>query len=436
MQGERVRGGTGADTWVRVAVWISVALCANLLFAPWFSLPELEYQGLDGNFTLWNVEQSVGLAQRLYLVVNPQVLQLDETTWGLIWATRVSAAVAAVGMLVCAGWMVVGKKRATWPGRMAAVVSLLPVMGAVGVWIRMNEMVNASMGVENTFWTSTAFSHMQLTGFACMHAVASVLLMAGVGKMLDTQRLEYGASPMTRHGRGKRTRLAAVIILCGIPLLIAFGLVFLKGRSYYFISLCIILLAMLPFAAAFEDRTPQAREIVLIASLVVIATAGRAVFFMLPHFKPVTALVIVAGIGVGAEAGFLTGAMTGFVSNFLFGQGPWTPWQMFAFGIIGFLAGLLFSKAEERGRVNLGLVCVFGGLATLVIYGGIMDTCTALSVLEGLTWESMLACYVAGVPVNMTHSIATVLFLALDAKPMLKKIRRLRKKYGMLPTES
>ena len=84
----------------------------------------------------------------------------------------------------------------------------------------------------------------------------------------------------------------------------------------------------------FEDRKPQAREVLLIAVMAAIAVVGRMAFFMLPQFKPVTAIVIITGISLGAEAGFLTGAVAGFVSNFFFGQGPWTPWQMFAFGII------------------------------------------------------------------------------------------------------
>ena len=75
---------------------------------------------------------------------------------------------------------------------------------------------------------------------------------------------------------------------------------------------------------------------------------------------------------------------------------------------------------------------MYGFLATVVIYGLLLDTSTALSVLEGLTWQSVLACYVAGVPVNITHGVSTVVFLLLCAKPMLKKIRRMRKKYGLL----
>ena len=90
---------------------------------------------------------------------------------------------------------------------------------------------------------------------------------------------------------------------------------------------------MLPFFFLFENRRPQARELVVIAVLCAIGVAGRAAFFMVPQFKPVAAVVILAGVCFGAESGFLVGAMTAFVSNFFFGQGPWTPWQMFAFGL-------------------------------------------------------------------------------------------------------
>ena len=102
---------------------------------------------------------------------------------------------------------------------------------------------------------------------------------------------------------------------------------------------------MLPFLLVFEGRRPKARELVTIAVLCAIGIAGRGLFFMLPQFKPVLALTIIAGVAFGGEVGFLVGAMTMLTSNMIFGQGPWTPWQMFAMGIIGFLAGVLFKKA-------------------------------------------------------------------------------------------
>lgn len=431
MYAKQVKMGTGADSWVMAAVWLCVAMAANAAFAPWFSIPELAYQGLTDQFTLWRAGESVELARQLYLVQAPQLLTLDGGTLAWLRATQLAAGLSIPVLLLAAGLAWRQKKGATAAVRLSALLALLSVAGAAVVLVRLSEILNAALGQGNTFWDLTVFSHMQLTGFACGQGAAGLALLLGAGRLLNTQRVELDSVPTVR-GMGRRTRLAAGVILVFVPLLIAFGIVFLKGRSYYFISICVIVAAMLPFFAAFEDRRPQARELVLISSLVVIATAGRAVFFMLPHFKPVTALVIVAGIGLGAEAGFLTGAMTGFVSNFFFGQGPWTPWQMFAFGVIGFLAGLLFEKRMRRENLPLVGVCVYGFLATVVIYGLLLDTSTALSVLEGLTWQSVLACYVAGVPVNITHGISTVVFLLLCAKPMLKKIRRMRKKYGLL----
>ena len=130
--------------------------------------------------------------------------------------------------------------------------------------------------------------------------------------------------PIDREDRrvGRRTWTAIVLILVAIPLVIFFGIFFLNDRSNVFIGICIICLAMLPFAMIFENRKPQARELLVIAVMAAIAVAGRMAFFMIPQFKPVCAVVIIAGIGLGAEAGFLTGAVSGFVSNFFFGQGP------------------------------------------------------------------------------------------------------------------
>lgn len=432
MYTDKVKTGTGADSWVMAAVWLCLLMAANAAFAPWFSIPELAYQGLTHRFSLWRVGESVELARRLYLVQAPDCLVLDGGTAAWLQVTQLMAGLSIPALLLAALLAWRRKGSATVPVRLAALLALISTAGAAVGLVRLNGILNAAMGQPNTFWNQTVFSHMQLTGFACGQGAAGLALLVGAGRLLNTQRAELAASP-TARGMGHRTRLAAVVILVLIPLLIAFGIVFLKGRSYYFISICVIVAAMLPFFAAFEDRRPQARELVLISALVVIATAGRAVFFMLPHFKPVTALVIVAGIGLGAEAGFLTGAMTGFVSNFFFGQGPWTPWQMFAFGVIGFLAGLLFEKRALQGKVPLAGVCLFGFLATVVIYGLLLDTSTALSVLDGLTWQSALACYVAGVPVNVTHGVSTVVFLLVCARPMLKKILRMRKKYGLLP---
>ncbi|MDR0852342.1 MAG: ECF transporter S component [Clostridiales Family XIII bacterium] len=228
----------------------------------------------------------------------------------------------------------------------------------------------------------------------------------------------------------KRTIVAAVMILFCIPLTIAIGILFLNDRSYYPISLMIILFATLPFAMVFESRKPQARELVIIAVLVAIAVAGRTAFFMVPQVKPVIAIVIIAGVSLGAESGFIVGALTGFVSNFIFGQGPWTPWQMFAFGIIGFLAGLLFSKGILSGK-TLPL-SIFGGLAAFMIYGLLLDTAAVMMFTSTWTKASILSTYMLGVPFNLIHGASTILFLLILSRPMTEKLTRIKKKYGLV----
>ena len=109
----------------------------------------------------------------------------------------------------------------------------------------------------------------------------------------------------------------------------------------------------------------------VISVLAAIGVAGRAAFFMVPSFKPVAAIVILTGISFGGEAGFLVGSLTMLISNMFMGQGPWTPWQMFAFGMIGFLAGILYQKGILKAR-KFDL-CIYGFLSVFLIYGGIMN---------------------------------------------------------------
>ena len=228
----------------------------------------------------------------------------------------------------------------------------------------------------------------------------------------------------------RRTFVSAILILLVIPVTILFGVFFLDDRKYYFISLLIIIYTMIPFIMIFERREPQVRELVLIAVLTAIAVAGRGAFFMVPQFKPVVAIVIITGVSLGAESGFLVGALTGFVSNFFFGQGPWTPWQMFCFGIIGFLAGILFQKGILK-KTKLSL-CVYGGLSTFFIYGGIIDIGSLLMFTSHFSWKALLATYISGFWFNIVHAIATVFFLYILSQPMLEKLDRIKTKYGLI----
>ncbi|GMG95195.1 ECF transporter S component [Tepidimicrobium xylanilyticum] len=242
---------------------------------------------------------------------------------------------------------------------------------------------------------------------------------------------------MQRRIKGRhlnhRNVVSVLLIIFVIPATILFGIFYLKDRKYYFISLVIVLYTMLPFFMIFENRNPKVREIVIIAVLSAIAVAGRAAFFMLPQFKPVVAIVIITGVTLGAESGFLVGAIAGFVSNFFFGQGPWTPWQMFCFGIIGFLAGILFQKGLlKRDRLSL---CIFGGLSTFFIYGGIINIGSLLIFTPKFSLRALVATYISGFWFDLAHSIATVVFLFVLSQPMIEKIDRVKIKYGIMDKE-
>lgn len=129
----------------------------------------------------------------------------------------------------------------------------------------------------------------------------------------------------------KRSHIASLgVFLLLIPLTLFLG-TRLPGRSYYITGTLIIIELMLPFFMAFEGRRPQARELVVIAVLCALAIAGRVVI-PLPNFKAIFAIIMIAGIAFGPEAGFMVGAISAFASNFFYGQGPYTPWQMMAYG--------------------------------------------------------------------------------------------------------
>lgn len=227
-----------------------------------------------------------------------------------------------------------------------------------------------------------------------------------------------------------KDNISYFIIFLLIPLTIFLGTKFFGNRKYYFISMIVILLTMIPFFMAFEKRKPSSREIVLIAVLASLGIAGRAAFFMLAQFKPVIAIVIISGVTLGGEVGFLVGALIAFASNFYFGQGPWTPWQMFGFGIIGFLAGILYNKGFlKKNKLSL---CVFGGLSTFVIYGLIMNLASVVMITDKITFKAYLASILAGIPMDLMHSASTVFFLFVLARPMIEKIERVQTKYGLI----
>lgn len=227
-----------------------------------------------------------------------------------------------------------------------------------------------------------------------------------------------------------RMKVAAFIIFFLIPCTMYISLKYLGDRKYYFVSLLMILYTMFPFFMIFEKREPKARELILLAVMVSLAVAGRGALYFLPHVKPVIAIVIISGLGFGAEAGFLVGAMSAFVSNFFFGQGPWTPWQMFTYGLIGFVAGVFFQK--KLLPHNKASISIFGFLSILCIFGPILNPASALMAQGYVDIPSIKRYMLSGLPVDLIHGSATAVFLWFLSEPMLEKIERVRIKYGLL----
>lgn len=425
---------TGLDTWAMLPIFSCVFIGAASLFLPCFSIPALKHGRFPTTYTIWQITDCVkNILQSL-----DEVRFTDGEVEGIYYFMTASQimAVLTAALMGMAVFMAYRKRQKSIPYmRMSfAFASLLSILLFVGVMFG-NCILNTKMGVTNDFFHLTAGSYMQLTPFPYGQFILSIGMCIGVKRLLSVE--DENPVYVERRVRadkkmGKRTKISILLILFVIPFLIFFGIFFLNDRSESFIALCIIGASMIPFAMVFEDRKPQARELLLIAVMAGIAVVGRMAFFMFPQFKPVSAIVIITGISLGAEAGFLTGAVAGFVSNFFFGQGPWTPWQMFAFGIIGFLAGILFRGKREKYGQNRFLLCCYGGIATLVIYGVLMDTSSVTMFLGNFNWKAFLAVYVSGFPFNVLHGISTVVFLFFLAKPMERKLERIKKKYGIL----
>ena len=238
--------------------------------------------------------------------------------------------------------------------------------------------------------------------------------------------------------RRRKSVLCTILCLC---ILIPGTLILgsrLRGRWYYLTATLMVVEAMIPFFFTFESRKPQARELVTVGVLAALAAVSRGAFAFIPHFKPIVAIVMIAGIAYGGEVGFLTGAISAFASNFFFGQGPFTPWQLLSYGLGGFLAGVIFHRSWGKwgDRKSFPVILgVFGFFAVILLVGPLLDVCSLFTMSSQLSWSFAVACLTAGFPVNLAHGISTAVTLLLLGKPLLSKLKRLQIKYGIWDQE-
>lgn len=219
-----------------------------------------------------------------------------------------------------------------------------------------------------------------------------------------------------------RNTVKIIVPFVLMPLLVIFGAVIFDGKRYLIISVGAALLALLLFAAGYEKKPVGSRRMVITAVMTALSIAGR----FIPFFKPVTAITVITAIHLGGEAGFLVGALSALLSNFYFGQGPWTPFQMLAWGMTGLIAGFLANPIKR----HKWLLLVYGVLAGIV-YSLIMDIWTVLWYDGSFHTELYLTAVITALPHTIMYSVSNFIFLWFMAKPFGEKLERIKIKYGI-----
>ena len=288
---------------------------------------------------------------------------------------------------------------------------------------------------------------------------------------------------------GAYARIAAEIVAIAATPAVLAACAIANFDQTALLTLVVVLASMGIFFASYEASRPRLRDIMPTVVLAALAAAGRILFAPIPDFKPVSAIAIIAGVAFGRKSGFMVGALAALASNFFFGQGPWTPWQMYAWGLVGYGAGLLAMvpakrrAAESRGScrarsgeapgVTCGLLCsvspdgetesaallpnkactdkenrayaarrlidahpiivyAYGFLACLG-YGFILNAWSILSFFHAQAsgWAGVLAVYATAMPFDIVHGVATVVFLLALYGPWRRKLERVRRKFGL-----
>lgn len=231
--------------------------------------------------------------------------------------------------------------------------------------------------------------------------------------------------------------ISTVVILILSLLGITLWMFLFDRVNFYVICAVMLVLSMLPFFIGFERRRMTAAEISLIATLIALAVASRAVFYLIPQVKPIGAVVIVSAACLGAEKGYVIGAFSAFISNFIFGQGYWTPFQMAALGAVGLISGLLFYKPLFLNKFDLKgikfriLLSLVGFVLTFALYGAIVDLSTIFFTYGNKpTLSGILSIYASGAPFSLVFGAATAVFLFLFGESFIRKIKRVTLKFN------
>lgn len=210
-----------------------------------------------------------------------------------------------------------------------------------------------------------------------------------------------------------------------IPAILIVNVCFLSQTSYNLVSIAIVFVCMTPFFVGFERKKHTSRELMVIAVMTAISVFGRVIFYVVPGFKPITAIIIITAIYLGSECGFMTGALSAIVSNIFFGQGPWTPFQMFSWGLLGYITGILAKFGIMKFKIAQLLMAVFGG----VIFSLVMDIYTVVSTTGTISFKAYGAVVLSSLPWMIVYAFSNVVFILVLNKPIGDKLKRLKEKF-------
>ena len=228
--------------------------------------------------------------------------------------------------------------------------------------------------------------------------------------------------------RKNRTLISGLLFLIMFVLL---GLNYIWEESYLWLSFGLVILAIILFLVRFETKKVEPRELVLLAVLAAIAAVGRIPFASLPSIQPTTFVIIMSGYVFGAESGFVIGAVAALASNMIMGQGPWTPWQMVSWGLVGLTAGLLRNTAFMKRRWGQVLFGVIWGY----LFGWIMNLWGFIALIQSggaESWKAFVVYMACSATFDTFHAISNVFFLVVFGGVWIKILSRFKRKYGLL----
>ena len=229
-----------------------------------------------------------------------------------------------------------------------------------------------------------------------------------------------------------------ILVLAAVPAVLV-----ISAATHYeqasILTLVVCIGSLFIFFLGYERSKPPVRLIMPVVVLGSLAAAGRVLFAAFADFKPVTAICVIAGAVFGRYTGFMVGAFAALVSNIFFGQGPWTPWQMYAWGLCGYFAGVFFfgrmhvdasSESSAPVKRRLVLLCIYGAVASLC-FGMLLNLWFMVGYVNPINLETILATVAGSIVLDIIHASATVIFLLVLYVPWAIKLERVRLKYNL-----